>query len=90
MIGNHVTIGGQVGIARHINIPDGIWIDGKSSMVNCRSKMGKIFQGNPAMSIGDVNHFDVLCPKIPKLFDRVLKLEKYLSELLPRSESEHI
>ncbi|MDR1890637.1 MAG: UDP-3-O-(3-hydroxymyristoyl)glucosamine N-acyltransferase [Puniceicoccales bacterium] len=89
-IGNHVIIGGQVGIAGHINIPDGVWIGGKSSVVSYKSKMGKILRGNPAMSIGDANHFYVLRPKIPNLFDRVSKLEKSLSELLPRSELEQI
>ncbi|MDR2777126.1 MAG: UDP-3-O-(3-hydroxymyristoyl)glucosamine N-acyltransferase [Puniceicoccales bacterium] len=83
-IGNHVVIGGQVGIAGHINIPDEVMIAGKSSVANYKPKMGKILRGNPTMPINDANLFYVLRSRIPNLFDRVLKLEESLRELLSK------
>ncbi|MDR0742072.1 MAG: UDP-3-O-(3-hydroxymyristoyl)glucosamine N-acyltransferase [Puniceicoccales bacterium] len=83
-IGNHVVIGGQVGIAGHLNIPDGVMIAGKSSVANYKPKMGKILRGNPTMPINDANLFYVLRSRIPNLFDRVLKVEESLRELLSK------
>ncbi|MDR1232888.1 MAG: UDP-3-O-(3-hydroxymyristoyl)glucosamine N-acyltransferase [Puniceicoccales bacterium] len=83
-IGDYVVIGGQVGIAGHLNIPNGVMIAGKSSVPNYKPKMGKILRGNPATSINDANLFYVLRSRIPNLFDRVLKLEESLRELLSK------
>ncbi|MDR1528118.1 MAG: UDP-3-O-(3-hydroxymyristoyl)glucosamine N-acyltransferase [Puniceicoccales bacterium] len=84
IIGDYVVIGGQVGIAGHLNIPNGTMIAGKSSVASYKPKMGKILRGNPTMPINDANLFYVLRSKIPNLFDRVLKLEESLRELLPK------
>ena len=73
-IGNFVTLAGKVGINGHIEIGDGVII-GAMSGVPKSVKPGAALIGAPARPMKDYKTNLALHKKLPKLFERVKKLE---------------
>ncbi|HPB24670.1 MAG TPA: UDP-3-O-(3-hydroxymyristoyl)glucosamine N-acyltransferase [Bacteroidales bacterium] len=80
-IGKHVTIGGQVGIVGHISIADKVMIQAQSGIAASIKEPGTIVQGAPAYNIKDYLRSYVHFKNLPKLIDKLNKLEKELEEL---------
>ena len=73
-IGNYVTIAGQVGIVGHIEIGDQVTVAAKSGISkNIAAK--EVVWGSPSQPIRDAKEQLACIRRLPKLFDRVKKLE---------------
>ncbi len=75
-IGRDCMFGGQVGIAGHIEIADEVKMAAKSAVAKSIKKKGAILQGVPAFDIMGFNKSYVYFKNLPKLADRITKLEK--------------
>ncbi len=76
-IGKHCMIGGQVGIVGHITIGDRVKIQAQSG-IGRNVKDDEILQGSPALNYGDYNKSYVHFKNLPRLMDRIDKIEKKL------------
>ncbi len=73
-IGNYVTIAGQVGIVGHIEIGDQVTVAAKSGISkNLPAK--EVVWGSPSQPIREAKEQLACIRRLPKLFDRVKKLE---------------
>ena len=73
-IGNYVTIAGQVGIVGHIEIGDQVIVAAKSGISkNIAAK--EVVWGSPSLPIREAKEQLAYLRRLPKLFDRVKKLE---------------
>ncbi|MBQ0733207.1 UDP-3-O-(3-hydroxymyristoyl)glucosamine N-acyltransferase [Aquimarina celericrescens] len=77
-IGKHCLIGGQVGIAGHLIIGDKVRIQAQSG-IGRNIKDGEAIQGSPALAYSDYNKSYVHFKNLPKIVDRVYKLEKKIN-----------
>ncbi|GAA4114655.1 UDP-3-O-(3-hydroxymyristoyl)glucosamine N-acyltransferase [Aquimarina addita] len=77
-IGKKCLIGGQVGIAGHLTIGDGVRIQAQSG-IGGNIKDGEIIQGSPALGYSDYNKSYVHFKNLPKIIDRIHKLEKKIN-----------
>ena len=75
-IGRDCMFGGQVGIAGHIEIADEVKMAAKSAIAKSIKKKGAVLQGIPAYDIMSFNKSYVYFKNLPKLADRITKLEK--------------
>ncbi|MDM9631799.1 UDP-3-O-(3-hydroxymyristoyl)glucosamine N-acyltransferase [Robiginitalea aurantiaca] len=73
-IGRHCMIGGQVGIVGHIVIGDRVRIQAQSG-ISRNIKDDEVLQGSPAMVYGDYNKSYVHFRNLPRLVQRIEKLE---------------
>lgn len=87
-IGKHVTIGGQVGIVGHISIADKVMIQAQSGIAASIKEPGTIVQGAPAYNIKDYLRSYVHFKNLPKLIDKLNKLEKEMEELKRRGQED--
>ncbi|WP_299437012.1 UDP-3-O-(3-hydroxymyristoyl)glucosamine N-acyltransferase [uncultured Aquimarina sp.] len=78
-IGKHCLIGGQVGIAGHLTIGNGVRIQAQSG-IGRNIKDGEAIQGSPALGYSDYNKSYVHFKNLPKIVDRVYKLEKKIDD----------
>ena len=84
-IGNYVTIAGQVGIVGHIEIGDQVIVAAKSGISkNIPAK--EVVWGSPSQPIGEAKEQLALIRRLPKLYDRVKKLES--REQIPGAPAE--
>ena len=74
-IGRNCLIGGQVGIAGHIQIGNGVKIQAQSG-IGRNIKDGEMIQGSPAIGYSEYNKSYVHFKNLPKIEDRLTKLEK--------------
>lgn len=74
-IGKNCMIGGQVGIVGHITIGDNVKIQAQSG-IGRHVKGGEVLQGSPALNYGDYNKSYVYFKNLPKIVDRINKIEK--------------
>ncbi len=74
-IGKYCRIGGQVGIVGHIIIGDRVKIQAQSG-IGRNVKDDEILQGSPALNYGDYNKSYVHFKNLPKILDRIDKIEK--------------
>ena len=74
-IGKRCMIGGQVGIVGHITIGDNVKIQAQSG-IGRNIKDNEILQGSPALNYGDYNKSYVHFKNLPKIVNRIDKLEK--------------
>ena len=82
-IGNYVTIAGQVGIVGHIEIGDQVVVAAKSGISkNIPAK--EVVWGSPSQPIRDAKEQLACIRRLPKLFDRVKKLES--TQQMPSTE----
>ena len=73
-IGNYVTIAGQVGIVGHIEIGDQVIVAAKSGISkNIAAK--EVVWGSPSQPLREAKEQLACIRRLPKLFDRVKKLE---------------
>ncbi|MCT4614207.1 MAG: UDP-3-O-(3-hydroxymyristoyl)glucosamine N-acyltransferase [Marinifilaceae bacterium] len=79
-VGKNCMIGGQVGIVGHLTIADEVKIAAQSGIARKISKEGQVVQGSPAFEYAPYQKSYVLFKNLPKLNDRINKLEKLLSE----------
>ncbi len=77
-IGKHCLIGGQVGIAGHLVIGNNVKIQAQSG-IGRNIKDGEAIQGSPALGYSDFNKSYVHFKNLPKIVDRVYKLEKKIN-----------
>ena len=80
-IGRFCQVGGQVGIAGHLKVPDNVKIAGQSGVSNSLLKEGSIVMGSPVMEIGQYRKSIVGFRKLPDIMKRLDSLEKKLKEL---------
>ncbi|NAS30531.1 UDP-3-O-(3-hydroxymyristoyl)glucosamine N-acyltransferase [Flavobacteriaceae bacterium R38] len=76
-IGKNCMIGGQVGIVGHITIGDGVRIQAQSG-IGRNVKDLEVLQGSPALNYGDYNKSYVYFKNLPKLANKINKLDKIL------------
>lgn len=74
-IGDNCLIGGQVGFAGHLVIGDRVKIQAQSGIGRNISD-DEVIQGSPAFAYGDFNKSYVHFKNLPKIVDRLNKLEK--------------
>ena len=74
-IGKRCMRGGQVGIVGHITIGDNVKIQAQSGIIR-NIKDNEVLQGSPALTYGDYNKSYVHFKNLPKLVNKVDKLEK--------------
>ena len=73
-IGNYVTIAGQVGIVGHIEIGDQVTVAAKSGISkNIPAK--EVVWGSPSLPMREAKEQLAYIRRLPKLYDRVKKLE---------------
>ncbi|WP_106793955.1 UDP-3-O-(3-hydroxymyristoyl)glucosamine N-acyltransferase [Aquimarina sp. Aq78] len=77
-IGKHCLIGGQVGIAGHLVIGNNVKIQAQSG-IGRNIKDGEAIQGSPALGYSDFNKSYVHFKNLPKIEDRIYKLEKKIN-----------
>lgn len=80
-IGKNCMIGGQVGIVGHIEIADEVKIAAQSGIGHSIKEEGAIFQGSPAIQIGDYKRSYVLFRKLPDIHQELQSLRKQIEEL---------
>ncbi|MHA7059166.1 UDP-3-O-(3-hydroxymyristoyl)glucosamine N-acyltransferase [Aquimarina sp. M1] len=78
-IGKHCLIGGQVGIAGHLIIGDRVRIQAQSG-IGRNIKDGEAIQGSPALGYSDYNKSYVHFKNLPKIVNRIYKLEKKIND----------
>lgn len=76
-IGKNCMIGGQVGIVGHIRIGDNVKIQAQSG-IGRNVKDNEVLQGSPALGYSDYNKSYVHFKNLPKIIDKIDKLEKKL------------
>lgn len=74
-IGKNCIIGGQVGIAGHIVVGDNVKIQAQSG-ISRNVKDNETLQGSPALGYADFNKSYVYFKNLPKIADRLNRLEK--------------
>lgn len=74
-IGKNCLIGGQVGIAGHLNIGNKVKIQAQTG-IGRNIKDEEAIQGSPAFGYNDFNKSYVHFKNLPKIVDRLNKLEK--------------
>jgi len=74
-IGKRCLIGGQVGIVGHITIGDNVKIQAQSG-IGRNILDNEVLQGSPALNYGDYNKSYVHFKNLPKIVNRIDKLEK--------------
>lgn len=74
-IGKNCLIGGQVGVAGHIHIGDRVKVQAQSG-IGRNIKDDEVIQGSPAFGYNDWNKAYVHFKNLPKIEDRLTKLEK--------------
>lgn len=82
-IGKNCMVGGQVGFAGHQRIADGTKIAAQSGIAKDIKKEDGIFQGSPALPIGDYKRSFILFKNLPDMNDELSALKKEI-ELLKK------
>jgi UDP-3-O-[3-hydroxymyristoyl] glucosamine N-acyltransferase len=74
-LGNYVTLAGQVGVAGHLEIGDQAVVAAQSG-VSKSLKGNEMYMGFPAMKAGDYREQIARIARLPKLAERVRRLER--------------
>jgi UDP-3-O-[3-hydroxymyristoyl] glucosamine N-acyltransferase len=74
-LGDYVTLAGQVGVAGHLEIGDKAVVTAQSG-ISKTLEGGEMYMGSPAVPAGEYREQIALVRRLPKLVDRVQKLEK--------------
>jgi len=77
-IGENCMIGGQVGIAGHLSIANGVKIAAQTGISASVLKENIVLQGTPVMEISEFRKTNVIHRRLPKLLERIERLEKGL------------
>jgi UDP-3-O-[3-hydroxymyristoyl] glucosamine N-acyltransferase len=76
--GNHVVLGGQVGVVGHIKIADKVQVAAKAGVTKSLTEPGK-YNGNPAIALSQHNRTAVLLRNIKQMADQLKIHEKKLN-----------
>ena len=79
-IGNNVTLAGQSGVVGHVTVGDNTTVAARGGVISDVSP-GSVVSGFPAKPHMEEKRILACLTRLPKLFQRVLKLEKTLEEL---------
>lgn len=77
-IGENCMIGGQVGIAGHLNLGNNLKIQAQSG-ISKSLKDNEVVQGTPAFGYSDFNKSYVYFKNLPKIVEKVNKIEKEIN-----------
>jgi UDP-3-O-[3-hydroxymyristoyl] glucosamine N-acyltransferase len=80
--GKYVVMGGQVGIAGHLHIPDFVKIGAQAGVMNNPEPNTEIV-GSPAIEANRMKRVALNMLQLPELAKRVKELEKQLAKLAP-------
>lgn len=78
--GDHVILGGQVGVVGHVHIASHTLVGAKAGISKNINHPGK-YTGTPLQKLDEHNRQQVLLRKLPKLFEKIKKLETHFSLL---------
>ncbi len=84
-VGNNVVLAGQVGVAGHVKIGDNVSVMAKSVVHNSIEK-NNIIAGIPAIEASAWKKAAVCFEKLPELFKRIKKIEKFLDRFDEKPE----
>lgn len=79
-LGNYVVLGGKVGVTDHVTVGDQVMAGGGSAITR-DVEAGQVIAGYPAMPIREWLKVQAVLPKLPKLKNIIIKLEKQIQEL---------
>ena len=86
-LGNYVVLGGQVGMVGHIELGDGVQVGGQSGITKSLPP-GAVVWGTPHQPMKKLLQQLVWVDRIPKLADRIRRLEQVSGEAPKTSSSE--
>jgi UDP-3-O-[3-hydroxymyristoyl] glucosamine N-acyltransferase len=82
--GRWVVLGGQVGVAGHIEICDHVMVGSKGGVTKSVKAPGK-YNGTPLQPLGEFNRYQVGLRRVASYEKRLKKLENLLAELADRA-----
>lgn len=82
-LGRYVVMAGKVGVAGHLEISDQITVAAMAGISGNLRESGETFSGMPAIPMRDYKRNYVRLANLDKLFERVKKLEKMVSQSQP-------
>ncbi|MBL9180882.1 MAG: UDP-3-O-(3-hydroxymyristoyl)glucosamine N-acyltransferase [Verrucomicrobiaceae bacterium] len=85
-LGDYVTMGGQVGVAGHLEIASQVMLLAKSGVTKSLTEPGA-YTGFPAKPLLEGRRMLALPAKIPDLIERVRELEKKIADLEAKTTS---
>jgi len=80
-VGRGCVVAGQVGTNQHTNIGDGATLTGRTAVTK-NVKAGAVMAGMPAQDYNAWRRSQVLYSKLPKMADRLKRLEKIVEEFI--------
>ena len=86
-LGNYVVLGGQVGMVGHIELGDGVQVGAQSGITKSIPAGARVW-GTPHRPMKELLQQLVWVGRIPKLADRIRRLEQVSGETPKRSSSE--
>ncbi len=84
-LGDNVTVGGLVAITDHVRIADNVTVAGRSGVTKDIEEKGAVVSGFPAQPHRDELKRQASIRRIPRLKDKLEKLENKLEQLLKES-----
>jgi UDP-3-O-[3-hydroxymyristoyl] glucosamine N-acyltransferase len=79
-IGHHATMGGQVGVAGHLRVGNNVNISAQAGVINDVDDQSTVM-GSPAMPAAHARRVYAIFTQLPKLAERVKRLEHQVEEL---------
>ena len=74
-------LGGQVGIAGHISIPDKVNFGAQAGTLGTGIKEGETFLGSPALPVKDYMRSAIIYPKLPEMYRAISQLQREIEQL---------
>lgn len=84
-VGNNVVLAGQVGVEGHVKICNNVCVAGQSGVTNSIKEEG-LFAGLPSIKASVWKKAAVCFEKLPELFKRIKKIEKFLNRFDEKTE----
>ncbi len=81
-LGHHVVLGGQAGVAGHLDIGDGVMAAAQCGILNS-IEPGEVLLGSPAMPISHARRVYAILRELPKVVQRIRRLEKQTGSVAP-------
>lgn len=80
-VGRGCVVAGQVGTNQHMNIGDGATLTGRTAVTK-NVRAGAVMAGMPAQDYNAWRRSQVLYSKLPKMADRLKRLERMVEEII--------
>ncbi|WBU65429.1 UDP-3-O-(3-hydroxymyristoyl)glucosamine N-acyltransferase [Paracoccus aerodenitrificans] len=84
IVGNRVVLAGQCGVSDNITIGDDV-IAGGATKIFSRVQSGRVLLGNPAVEMTTRMEMDRATRRLPRLAEKVAKLQKTVTDLLDKT-----